>query len=136
MILTKSRILKIIREELDRLLFEQESPSADDLRSRVDDLSSELVSLETDIDSLKKKEEEDSEIAAVKKQAEDLVSGLEDALDERQIGETIKKIGKKFVVYPKKGGKRLGTHSSRTSAEKQLAAIEISKSKSSKKKRK
>jgi hypothetical protein len=45
------------------------------------------------------------------------------------IRETIKKIGKKWVVYPKKGGKRLGTHDTEKSAKKQLAAIEISKSK-------
>ena len=41
--------------------------------------------------------------------------------------ETIKKVGNKYVVYPKKGGKRLGTHSSLSSAKKQLAAIEINK---------
>ena len=41
--------------------------------------------------------------------------------------ETIKKVGDKYVVYPKKGGKRLGTHSSLSSAKKQLAAIEINK---------
>ena len=43
------------------------------------------------------------------------------------IRETIKKVGNKYIVYPKKGGKRLGTHSTRKSAKKQLAAIEISK---------
>ena len=41
--------------------------------------------------------------------------------------ETIKKVKGKYVVYPKKGGKRLGTHSSLSSAKKQLAAIEINK---------
>jgi hypothetical protein len=45
------------------------------------------------------------------------------------IREKIKKIGNKYVVYPKKGGKRLGTHSTKKAAKKQLAAIEISKSK-------
>jgi hypothetical protein len=39
----------------------------------------------------------------------------------------IKKVGNKYVVYAKSGGKRLGTHDSRKNAEKQLAAIEISK---------
>ena len=43
------------------------------------------------------------------------------------ISETIKKVGNQYVVYPKKGGKRLGTHDSLKSAEKQLAAIEINK---------
>ena len=43
--------------------------------------------------------------------------------------ESIKKLGKKYVVYPKKGGKRLGTHSSKKKAQKQLAAIEINKHK-------
>jgi len=47
----------------------------------------------------------------------------------RLIRETIRHIGKKWVVYPKKGGKRLGTHDSKASAKRQLAAIEISKNK-------
>jgi hypothetical protein len=45
------------------------------------------------------------------------------------IQETIRQIGPAtWAVYPKKGGKRLGTHSSEASAKRQLAAIEISKS--------
>lgn len=44
------------------------------------------------------------------------------------IRETIRKIGDKWVVYPKKGGKRLGTHGTEAAAKRQLAAIEISKS--------
>ncbi len=43
------------------------------------------------------------------------------------VNETIKKVDGEFVVYPKKGGKRLGTHATRKGALKQLAAIEISK---------
>jgi hypothetical protein len=43
------------------------------------------------------------------------------------IDETIKKVDGKYVVYPKKGGERLGTHDSYTAALKQLNAIEISK---------
>jgi hypothetical protein len=43
--------------------------------------------------------------------------------------ETIKKVDGKYVVYPKKGGKRLGTHDTEEEAKKQLAAIEISKAK-------
>jgi hypothetical protein len=39
----------------------------------------------------------------------------------------IKKIGNKYVVYSKDGGKKLGTHESKKKAQKQLAAIEISK---------
>ncbi len=45
------------------------------------------------------------------------------------ISETIKKVGDDYAVYPKKGGKRLGTHSSKSAAQTQLAAIEISKQK-------
>ena len=33
----------------------------------------------------------------------------------------------KWAVYPKKGGKRLGTHDTEAGALRQLAAIEISK---------
>ena len=38
----------------------------------------------------------------------------------------------KWAVYPKKGGKRLGTHDTEASAKRQLAAIEISKKKRAK----
>ena len=43
------------------------------------------------------------------------------------LSETIKKVDDKWVVYPKKGGKRLGTHDTKEKALKQLAAIEINK---------
>lgn len=41
--------------------------------------------------------------------------------------ETIRKVEDGWAVYPKKGGKRLGTHRTRKAALKQLAAIEIAK---------
>lgn len=42
--------------------------------------------------------------------------------------ETIRRLPSgKWAVYPKKGGKRLGTHDTEAAAKKQLAAIEISK---------
>lgn len=41
------------------------------------------------------------------------------------VRETIRKIGDEYVVYPEKGGKRLGTHSTRKAAEKQLTAIHL-----------
>ena len=43
------------------------------------------------------------------------------------IQETIRKVDGKYVVYPEKGGKRLGTHSTRSAAEKQLTAIHLNK---------
>ena len=43
------------------------------------------------------------------------------------IQETIKKVDGKYVVYPKKGGDRLGTHDTYKDALKQLQAIEASK---------
>lgn len=43
--------------------------------------------------------------------------------------EVIRKEDGKFIVYPKNGGKRLGTHATKAGAKKQLAAIEISKHK-------
>jgi hypothetical protein len=43
------------------------------------------------------------------------------------LSETIKKVGNKYVVYPKKGGKRLGTHNTYQKALNQLRAIERSK---------
>jgi len=44
-----------------------------------------------------------------------------------ELEETIKQVGDKWVVYPKKGGKRLGTHDTKEKAKAQLAAIEINK---------
>lgn len=43
--------------------------------------------------------------------------------------EKIKKVDGEYAVYPKRGGKRLGTHKSKKGALAQLAAIEISKKK-------
>ena len=43
------------------------------------------------------------------------------------IREVIKKIGNKYVLYPKSGGKRLGTHNSRSAAERQERAIYANK---------
>jgi len=43
------------------------------------------------------------------------------------IRETIRKVDDKYVVYPEKGGKRLGTHSTKSAAEKQLTAIHLNK---------
>ena len=44
-----------------------------------------------------------------------------------EVIEAIRKVGDEYAVYPKDGGKRLGTHSSKKAAKRQLAAIEISK---------
>jgi uncharacterized protein (DUF1330 family) len=46
---------------------------------------------------------------------------------QHQINEIIEKEDGKYVVKTEDGSKTLGTHSSKKKAEKQLAAIEISK---------
>lgn len=48
-----------------------------------------------------------------------------------EINEKIKHQGSKWIVTDKKGKKKLGTHTSRKKAVKQLQAIEISKAKHS-----
>tara|TARA_A100001201_G_scaffold122474_1_gene106291 strand:- start:26 stop:412 length:387 start_codon:yes stop_codon:yes gene_type:complete len=47
----------------------------------------------------------------------------------QSMNEKIRKVEDGWAVYPKKGGKRLGTHSTKKDALKQLAAIEINKRK-------
>ena len=51
----------------------------------------------------------------------------EDIVIRVQMNEVIKKVDGKYVVYPEKGGKRLGTHSTKEKAIAQLTAIELSK---------
>ena len=51
----------------------------------------------------------------------------EDIVMRIQYNETIKKVDGDYVVYPKKGGKRLGSHKSKKKALAQLKAIELSK---------
>ena len=41
--------------------------------------------------------------------------------------EVIKKVGNKYVLYPKKGGKRLGTHDTKKAARNQEKAVKASK---------
>ena len=43
------------------------------------------------------------------------------------MAERIVKVDNSYVVYPKNGGTRLGTHPTKKAALKQLAAIEINK---------
>ena len=55
---------------------------------------------------------------------------IKDVIEEitkKLVDETIKKVDDEYVVYPKKGGDRLGTHKTKKAAKKQLAAIEINK---------
>lgn len=59
-------------------------------------------------------------------QEDDFSGTYDDGLDEMSLQEMIKKVGKKYNVYSKKG-KKLGSHPSKKKAQKQMAAIEISK---------
>jgi len=58
---------------------------------------------------------------------EEIAKYISEVIAEHVVNETIKKVGNKYAVYPKKGGKRLGTHPTKKAAQKQLAAIEINK---------
>lgn len=59
-------------------------------------------------------------------QEDDFSGTYDDGLDEMSLQEMIKKVGSKYNVYSKKG-KKLGSHPSKKKAQKQMAAIEISK---------
>lgn len=52
-----------------------------------------------------------------------------EGMGEEALPEVTKHVGGEYVNYPKEGGKRLGTFPSKKAAQKQLAAIEISKQK-------
>lgn len=53
----------------------------------------------------------------------------DDDYEDDEIAETTKHVGDKYINYPEKGGERLGTFPTKSAAEKQLKAIEISKHK-------
>ncbi len=57
------------------------------------------------------------------------IKDIIEEITKKLVDETIKKVDNKYVVYPKKGGDRLGTHKTEKAAKKQLAAIEIKKAK-------
>ena len=63
----------------------------------------------------------------------DPMAAMEPESDPTKIGNNIpevtKHVGGKYVNYPEKGGKRLGTFDTKSAAQKQLAAIEINKHK-------
>ena len=152
--LAGSELRKLIREELTRQLLEQAdsevklSPeaqsAADDAARNIEKNNSETMASVTSymettpgIDhtslraALEKLQAAQTEIGAAVAGPAQTAEGDEekDVLDEAdyEMIETIRKIGDEYVVYPKSGGRRLGTHSSRSAAKKQLAAIEINK---------
>jgi hypothetical protein len=55
------------------------------------------------------------------------IKDIIEEITKKLVDETIKKVDDEYVVYPKKGGDRLGTHKTKKAAKKQLAAIEINK---------
>ena len=128
--ISEKSLIKMIKEELSIALREQTDPEISNLEDRIEKFSQDLVDIRGSFEELRSEKEEEEKLQQIKQQADDLVSGLDDALSEAEFLETIKKIKGKYVVYPKKGGKRLGTHSTKKAAKKQLAAIEISKQRS------
>ena len=61
-----------------------------------------------------------------KKTNEPSLKSIMETVVKREVNEMIKKVGSKYNVYSKKG-KKLGSHPSKKKAQKQMAAIEISK---------
>ena len=61
-----------------------------------------------------------------KKTKSDMYAFMRELIQE-VLAETIRKVDGKYVVYPEKGGKRLGTHSTKAAAQKQLTAIHLNK---------
>lgn len=69
-----------------------------------------------------------NEYLSAKKDAFDLIDqNISESVIRELISEIIKKCGSKWCLISKKTGKKLGTHNSKSSAEKQEIAIQISK---------
>ena len=122
--LSRSDLKKIILEEIRNILVREQQTDTDE----------ELADLKRrEADLLARKADEEAEEARNAKArasaAQRNIATSQSQMAESDVDESIKKVGKsKWAVYPKKGGKRLGTHSTKKAAKKQLAAIEISKS--------
>ena len=143
----KSRLRNIVKEEFQKIILEQEGDESAkkmtdamaSLTKSISDTGEHAKNVVSATRDLEIDQEKQTEIENFTKKAEDAIQKISDAFSESDMldsdliyeedfFETIKKIGqKKWAVYPKSGGKRLGTHTSRSKAKKQLDAIEISK---------
>ena len=113
-------LLKMDPEHVDHTLTDGHSWAVDHIATSADDVE-EVYHFLTG-----RSEHADTDTAYNSQQPQFVPASFKNHL-KKLIPEKIQHVDGAWVVYPSKGGDRLGTHSTKKAALKQLAAIEISK---------
>lgn len=115
--------IKALEKERERIMFDMEQEAEPEGGPIADRYGVMLNRIDNAINKLRSSNQEkdvDISQAEIERRAR-MIKG--------NTSETTKRVGGKYVNYPEKGGERLGTFSTKKAAQKQLAAIEISKQK-------
>lgn len=115
--------IKALEKERERIMFDMEQEAEPEGGPIADRYGVMLNRIDNAINKLRgSNQEKDVDIsqAEIERRAR---------MIKENISEVTKHVGDKYVNYPEKGGKRLGTFPTKKAAQKQLAAIEISKQK-------
>jgi hypothetical protein len=115
--------IKALEKERERIMFDMEQEAEPEGGPIADRYGVMLNRIDNAINKLRgSNQEKDVDIsqAEIERRAR---------MIKENTSETTKRVGGKYVNYPEKGGERLGTFSTKKAAQKQLAAIEISKQK-------
>jgi hypothetical protein len=113
-------LLKMDEAQLDKLLSSGHDWANDHMTTSADDVEEVYHFVTSNL------EHEDSTDSYNMQKSQFIPAGFKNHL-KQAMHEAIRKIEGGYAVYPSKGGKRLGTHKTRKSALKQLAAVEIAK---------
>lgn len=115
--------IKALEKERERIMFDMEQEAEPEGGPIADRYGVMLNRIDNAINKLRgSNQEKDVDIsqAEIERRAR---------MIKENTSEVTKHVGDKYINYPEKGGKRLGTFSTKSAAEKQLKAIEINKHK-------